>query len=131
MPLPILLPLVVFGIGGIVILIRWMRPTAPLVLTEETAIAVWGHRNPELPAKRIHLNTIGSHGLVDTENGPGLVWVFGADPVTRVLDHPIKCTKTDLGLRLHLSDFTVPAIDIPLRDGVEKAEWAKLLGAMV
>lgn len=127
MPLTVLLPLVVFGIGGIVVLIRLMRPTPVLAIDgEDSARRIWNHRNHETPAEKLLINPAHSHALIETGAGPGILWAFGADPVTRLLNHPFDCQETRHGLRIVTHDFTAPAIDIPLPQDL-RAGWLDLL----
>jgi len=115
MPLSILLPLVVFGIAGIVALISLLRPSPPLRLSSpEQARRIWNHRNPDNPARALHLNARATHALVETDKCPGLLWVFGIDPVTRELGEHTDIHTTGKGLHLRLHDVTAPTLDIPL-----------------
>jgi hypothetical protein len=126
-PLEILLPMVVIGITGVVLLIRWLRPTPDFRLTDAQQVAeIWTHRNPDIANGEVHLNAARSHALVETAQGVGLVWVFGADPVTRLLDQPIKVAPSGNGLRIETRDFTAPRIDITL-DGGELSRWSEIL----
>ena len=128
MPLSVLLPLVVVGIALIWGLVRWLQPTPPLRIRDETeARAIWHHRNPETPAQTARINPGRSHALVETGAGPGLVWAMGADPVTRLIPPGTRCVETATGLRLKTGDFTAPVIDIPLPDPRERAQWAEIL----
>jgi len=128
LPLTILLPFVVFGIIGAVLLINRLRPTPDLLLdTPDIAAGLWLHFNPDLPALRVHLNSIHSHALVETAAGVGVVWSFGADPVTRLLKPDCQVRDTKAGVRLKTGDFTAPAIDIPLADPVQRKAWRVLL----
>ena len=128
MPLSILLPLVVFGIAGIVLLIRLMRPTPPLIFTDEGhARAIWDHRNHDAPSTEIILNSAKTHALIETASGPGLLWSFGVDPVTRLLDHPFDLKDIKTGLRIVTHDFTAPNIDIPLPEATSRRRWTAIL----
>ncbi len=128
MPLSILLPLVVFGIIGAVLLIRWLRPTPLLVLeSPEDTARLWDHFNPDQPAGHVQLNSTRSHALVETDAGLGVVWSFGADPVTRPLQRGFRVESTAAGVRIRTGDFTAPVIDIPLPHDVQRKEWRVLL----
>jgi hypothetical protein len=128
MPLSILLPLVVFGILGAVLLINWLRPTPPLVLeTPEQVQALWDHFNHEAPAEKVHLNAGRSHALVETGAGIGVLWSFGADPVSRLLGRAYTVRDTGTGICILTGDFTAPSIDIPLPHEVQRKEWRVLL----
>ncbi len=130
MPLEILLPLVVLGISGIVLLIRLLRPTPDLRFDDtEVATVMWNHRNHDAPAIATHLNMAGSHALIETAKGCGLLWSFGADPVSRLLDHPFDLVEAGLHVQINTHDFTAPVIDIGFSDAAEQAEWVELLKA--
>jgi len=131
MPLSILLPLVVFGILGAVLAIKWLRITPDLVLkTPEQVLELWQHFNPDADAEQVHLNAVRSHALVETAQGLGVVWAFGADPVTRLLDADWEVRETPQGVRLITHDFTAPTIDIPLPHDVQRKQWRVLLESL-
>jgi hypothetical protein len=131
MPFSVLLPLVVFGILGAVLLIKWLRLTPDLVLeTPEQVLDLWQHFNPEIPARTVHLNAARSHALVETAGGLGVVWSFGADPMTRLLGTRWEVKETTQGVRLITHDFTAPAIDIPLPHDVQRKQWRILLESL-
>jgi hypothetical protein len=126
-PLEILLPMVVIGITGVVLLIRWLRPTPDLKLSDARQVAeIWTRRNPDIAVGAVHINGAQSHALVETAQGVGLVWVFGADPVTRLLDHPFDLEKNASGLRIRTHDFTAPHIDLAL-NATEITRWSDIL----
>lgn len=128
MPLSVLLPLVVVGIALIWWLVRWLQPTPALRIPDAgAALEIWHHRNPDIPARRARVNPGQSHALIDTDQGPGLVWALGADPVTRLIPPGATCSETEAGLRLKTGDFTAPSIHIPLPDPRERALWAEQL----
>jgi len=130
-PLEILLPLVILGIVGAVILIGLLRLTPDLVIeTPDQAAALWAHFNPDIPAGTVHLNANRSHALIETPKGLGVVWSFGADPVTRLLHKGWSMTETAKGVRLITHDFTAPVIDIPLPHEVQRKEWRVLLESL-
>jgi len=130
MPLDILLPMVVIGIAGLGLLIRLLRPTPAFCLTSpERARDIWNHRNPRHPAGEIHLNRAGTVALIKTPAGDGLLWSFGADPVTRLFVSPPVCHETGSGLRIITGDFTAPKITIPLPDPDERHLWRRVLEA--
>lgn len=128
MPLTILLPVAVLSIAFVGVLIRWLRPTPVKVFTSPHEVEeIWQHRNPETPLRNIHLNPSGTAALVETTHGPGILWAFGADPVTRLFDRPVKCRKTKTGLRIMTGDFTAPKLDILLPDPHQQQEWCAIL----
>ncbi len=128
MPLNILLPIVVIGIGGITLLILLLRPTPSLGFpTPDAAVQTWNRRNPLHPARRAIPNPAGTHALIMTDTVPGLLWSMGADPVTRLLDMPLRVKETGKGLVVQTADFTAPRIAIPLPDGKARRQWRALL----
>ncbi len=127
MPLEILLPIVVVGITCIVLLIRWLRPTPEFRLHDtDQAAEIWNHRNHDIVAGAVHLNVARTHALIETGGGIGLVWVFGADPVTRLLDQPVVFKSRGNGLSIQTRDFTAPRVDVML-DGAEITHWTDIL----
>lgn len=128
MPLQVLLPLVVIGIAAIVLLIRAMRPTPQLTFASPAqAKDIWNHRNHDCEATGARLNNAQTHALIQTRQGVGLLWAFGADPVTRHFRPPVACRQTSKGLRLVTHDFTAPLIDIPLTDEKNRYAWLQIL----
>lgn len=128
MPLTILLPFVVFGILGAVLLINWLKPTPPLMLANpDQALAIWQHFNPDLPASAVYVNSSRTHAIAETAKGLGVIWAMGADPVTRLLAPGYTVRETARGVRLTTHDFTAPYIDIPLPHAVQRKEWRVLL----
>jgi len=126
--LNILLPVVIAGIIGITLLILLLRPTPRLIFaTADEAIAAWNHRNPFHPATRAMVNPAGTHALIVTESGPGLLWSMGADPVTRLLDMPFRLAEHDKGLVVRMDDVTAPKITIPLHEADLRRNWRTLL----
>mgnify|MGYP006928173291 CR=1 FL=1 len=128
MPLSILLPFVVFGILGAVLLIKWLRPTPTLMLdSPEQARALWEHFNADVAVEAVHLASTRLHALVETKAGLGIVWSFGADPVTRALGKHYTVENIAGGVRIKTGDFTAPVIDVPLPHDVQRKEWRVLL----
>jgi|GEM_PF-2949608 len=128
MPLNILLPMVVLGIAGLVLLVRLLRPTPPLTLANRKAArALWDHRNPENPARAIHLSRSRNAALIETDTAAGLLWSMGCDPVTRLFHTAPDCHETDKTLIVRTGDFTAPKITIALPDPTERRRWRSVL----
>lgn len=124
MPLYILVPMVVFGVSGMVLLIWLLRPTNAFQMSgPEQAIEVWNHFNYENQASEARLNDDGSFALVTTGKGTGLVWSFGTDPLTRTFRKKAEIVADASGLHINTSDFTAPILHIPLSAANERAEW--------
>lgn len=128
MPLTLLLPIVILGIAGIFLLIRALNPTPDLTFTDPAmAQALWDHQNPDAAAQAVHITPGGRHVLIETAAGAGLLWSFGADPVTRTFDTAPEVAETATGLTLTTHDFTAPRIAIPLADPASRAKWTAIL----
>ncbi|MCB1366483.1 MAG: hypothetical protein KDK00_01860 [Rhodobacteraceae bacterium] len=128
MPLTLLLVFVVLGIAGIFLLIRALHPTPDLTFGDAAqASAIWDRQNPDMPARSLHIAPGGGHVLVETDAGPGLLWAFGADPVSRLFDTAPQLVDTGQGLTLITHDFTAPKVTIPLADPASRAAWAAIL----
>lgn len=127
MPLELLLALVVLGIAGIAALLHALGYTAGLTLDSEDAVrAQWQRLYPDDDAPgAIHLSADGRAALVETGDGPGLIWVMGADSTAH------KLTGADLrdtpdGLYIDLHDFAAPGLNVRL--GPEaRAIWRALI----
>jgi len=127
-PLAILLPLVVLGISAIVLLVRALKPTPPLVFSDpDMAREIWNHRRPNTPAQEVLLNFAGTHALVQTEEGTGILWSFGADPVARLLSASANWRQQGDVLTVRTGDFTAPKIKISLKEPSERTRWTSLL----
>ena len=128
MPLSVLLPLVVGGIAGIVILLHLLGLSRRAVIMDgETACAAWGDEFDGDPARVATLCRDGHAALIETHTGRhGLVFSMGADTTARYLDGA-KLTETRGGLRIDLPDFTAPHIHLTL-DADEAARWPALIG---
>lgn len=112
MPLEILLPIVILGISGIVILTHILGYSRRFTITDETtAIREWHHHWPEDRVLHLRIADDGLSALVITTRGAGLLRSFGADTVA----HRIKAaTLTHDGLRLDFGDFGTPPTRISL-----------------
>lgn len=126
MPLSILLPMVIFGIGGIAVLLHLLGLSKPLVLDSEAkARTAWLREFPEDDPTRITLCKGGAAAMIEAPPGFGIVWAMGADTTARYLTGA-QITRTAQGLRIDLPDYTAPHISLMV-DAVEADSWAKLL----
>lgn len=125
MPLSVLLPLVVAGIGGIVLLLHLAGRSARLVLAPDVAIAAWNRHYPEDPALEAAPSADGAAALVVTETGTGLVWAMGADSTARPL-RDFDVTETGRGLTVRFHDFTAPRVAVAL-DERQRRHWQNLM----
>lgn len=125
MPLDVLLVLVIGGIAAIALLLHGMGKSARRVMSAEDARAAWHRHFPDDSVTALYLARDGHAALVETEQGPGLLWAFGADTVARhlrdydMIDHP-------KGLRIRFHDYASPGVTLTL-DGDERAEWKRLM----
>jgi hypothetical protein len=127
MPLPILIALVVLGIAGIAALIHFMGFSRVRPLRDKAdARAAWLREFPDHQPIRVTLCQSGKGALIDTANGPGLVWAMGDDRTARLLTG-VEVTSRSTGLTLRLSDYAAPRITLPLTPE-ESALWTRRIG---
>lgn len=124
MPLSILLPLVVFGITGIVLLVHLTGNSRRLTFkTPDQAITHWHRQFPDVPAQAAHLSDDGHVALIETIGMAGLVWSMGADSTARRLTPDCNMTPSPLGLRVRFHDFTAPALKINISSAFDQKDW--------
>lgn len=127
MPLEVLLILVVGGIVGIAVLTWALGWATALRLSDpQDACRWWDREWPERPARGAVLASDGHAALIETSQGPGLVWVMGADCTARPLDDA-RVLASDAGLEVHFPDMATPHITIHLDDQADRATWAALI----
>lgn len=128
MPLDVMIPMVVIGIAGIGVLtylLGWAKPVSFAV--PEDAMRAWAENFPDGPAPTsAAVAGDGRAALVETEEGPGLIWPMGQDCAARLLkDAQVSPTKA--GLRVDFHDFGTPPVPVVL-DGLHDAEaWRAIL----
>lgn len=126
MPLSILGPMVVVGIGGIAILLHLLDLSKPMYFADEAAArAAWEREFPDIPATRAILCKTQLAALIETRDGPGVVWAMGVDSAARSL-YGARAAKRPKGLMLYLPDFTAPKLFLAL-DEEETALWLSRL----
>lgn len=122
MPLPVLALLVVGGIAAIAVLTWSFGMATPRRFDADDARAAWLREFPALPPHTVTPCESASAALVDTAQGPGLVWAMGADSAARLVSGArVTCRRN--GLRLHLDDYDAPRIDLALTEDEARA-WA-------
>lgn len=122
MPLHILGILVIGGIAGIVVLLHLLGLSRPRRFEDEAAArSAWAEEFPEIPANRAVLCRNRAAALIQTAQGPGVVWPMGADSTARFL-HGARITRTRDGLLIRLPDYTAPRIRLVL-DPDEAEAW--------
>ena len=126
MPLQILIPMVVAGIAGIALLTHLLGLSRAHVLREpEQALAAWAREFPDIRAYGASLSADGHAALIDTEAGPGLVWVMGADTVARPLDGS-RVSAARRGVTVRFDEFGAPVVSIALNDRSDFEAWKAL-----
>lgn len=123
MPLEVLLTLVIGGIASIVLLLHLLGKSARRVMSAEDARAAWHRHFPDDTVTGLDLAHDGHAALVQTEQGPGLLWAFGADTVARHL-RDFDLIDAPKGLRVRFHDYTAPGVTLRLAED-ERALWAE------
>ncbi len=121
MPLEVLLTLVVGGIASIVVALHLLGKSARRVLSRDDAHAAWHRHFPDDTIVDVRLSGDGHAALVQTEQGPGLLWAFGIDTVARHL-RDFDLIDTPNGLRIRFHDYSAPGVTLVLGPD-ERAEW--------
>jgi len=122
MPLSVLLPLVGVGIIGIAVMLHVLGLSRAAQLPDEVAAkAAWLREFPDATPTRVILSHDHHAALIETDDGPGVVWAMGADTTARALSGA-RIRRTAKGLRIDLPDFTAPHIHLRL-DPDEAAHW--------
>lgn len=116
MPLQILLPMVVAGIAGIVLLLHLLgRSELARFDDEASARQAWLREYSDAPPTRVILSHDRHAALIETEYGSGVVWPMGMDTTARYLSGA-DIQRTKDGLRVDLPDFAAPRIRLRLDD---------------
>lgn len=122
MPLNILLPMVIVGIAGIVLLLHLLGLSRPARFeTEAQARAAWLREFPDDIPQRITLCEHRGAALIGLADGFGVVWPMGADTTARHLTSA-QITRAAGGLHITLPDYTAPRIHLRL-GAEEAAQW--------
>ena len=122
MPLHILGPMVVIGIAGIVVILHLLGLSRTRRFDSEAeARAAWEREMDDAAVTRVILCHNHAAALIETEQGPGVVWPMGADSTARYLSGA-RIDRTADGIVIRLPDFTAPRIRLRL-DPDEAALW--------
>lgn len=121
MPLSLLLALVIGGIAAIALILHLTGRSGRLRLTEEEARSAWHRHFPDDDIRAVTLARDGHAALVETGQGPGLLWAFGADTAARHL-RDFDLIETETGLSLAFHDFTAPLVRLDLTPE-ERRDW--------
>lgn len=128
MPLSILLPLVVFGIAGIVLAVHLTGNSAPRRFTDPAdAMAAWNRAFPTRTARSARLSDDARAALIETDAGPGLCWGFGADTTAHPFTTRCEVRDTGNGLRIRFHDIAAPGLTVTLADPAARADWIATL----
>lgn len=125
MPLHILLILVMGGIALIAVLLHLLGLSHADPLDPDSARRAWLRHYPDHPPSDIVISRDGRAALIETEQGAGLLWRFGADTVARLLTAPRVCPASS-GLRVRFADPGTPGVTLRLDDR-ERPLWAQRL----
>jgi len=125
MPLHILLILVVGGISAITLLLHLLGKSRLAFLTTEDARGAWHRHFPDDDIRDVIVAQNGHAAFVQTAQGPGLLWSFGADTVARHLrDFDLIEAPNHLQVMFH--DFTAPRVTLHLSE-TERPRWQELM----
>lgn len=126
-PLPVLLAVVVLGVG-LVVGLTWALGwgTEARLETPAQALEQWHATHPELPASRALVDDRNRVALVDLDDeNTGLVFVHGDKLVARHL--PLGSVRAaelwGTTLTLRLRGFARSAVQIELADPVARSAW--------
>ena len=124
MPLSILVPMVVLGIGGITILLHLLGMSGGRPLQDEAAArAAWAREVADDPVERVILSQTGRAALIHSASGRGIVWAMGADTVARSLDGATM-TASGTTLRIAFPEYDARGVKLTLAEG-EAQRWAE------
>jgi hypothetical protein len=125
MPLNVLLILVVGGISLIALLLHVLGKSRRITLSREDARAAWHRHFPDDQILDVTVASDGHAALVQTGQGPGLLWSFGADTVARHLrDYDLLDQPDHVKVIFH--DFSAPSAILHLTKA-ERAAWQKMM----
>ncbi len=123
MPLEVLGPLVVVGIGAIVLLVHLLGWSKARKLDAAGAVAALASDFPDAEAGRVVLGDDGASALVETGAGLGVVRAVGVGTLTRVLG-PGAAEARELtdGVAVAMADFGAPEVRVRLADAERRAD---------
>ena len=125
MPLEILLALVAGGISVTAFILHMTGRSALTVMSVDEARSAWLRQFPEDDVSQILTAQDGHAALLQTSQGMGLVWAFGADTVARPLQGCDLSDRPD-GLRVSFHEFAAPSTRLTLSE-TERADWRLLM----
>lgn len=114
MSLGLFAAIVVIGITGVIALIHFLGFSRKFQIdSDETAQTQWLRQWPDDTVKGLFRAQEGHAALIESQNGPGLLWSFGADTTARHIK-TADMTQCETGLVFNLHDFTAPHVTITL-----------------
>ncbi len=125
MPLNILIILVVGGISLIALLLHLLGKSRQITLSLEDARTAWHRHFPDDLILDLIVAHDGHAALVQTEQGPGLLWSFGADTVARHL-RDFDLLDEPGGTKVIFRDFAAPSATLHLSDA-ERPIWQEMM----
>ncbi len=125
MPLYLLLVLVIGGISLIAVLLHRLGKSHKAVLNAQSASHAWTRHFPDDEVRGVIVAQDGHAALVETDQGPGLLWSFGADTVGRHLQG-YHLTKAPDHLTVIFADFSAPRVTVHLNND-ERTLWQQKL----
>lgn len=121
MPLNILLILVIGGISLIAVLLHLLGKSRQITLSPEDARTAWHRHFPDDQILDLIVAANGHAALVQTDQGPGLLWSFGADTVARHL-RDFDVLEMPAHIKVIFHDFAAPSATLHLND-TERPVW--------
>lgn len=125
MPLEILVIMVVVGVSGIAVLLHLTGRSEKRALTLSGVHEQWLRQYPDDQISEVALAQDCHSAIVITDQGPGLLWSFGADTVARHLhDFDVKDAKS--GLTVQFAEYGTPRVSLTLTS-TECSRWKSLM----
>ncbi|MCT4608341.1 MAG: hypothetical protein N4A70_03960 [Pelagimonas sp.] len=126
MPLHILIALVVIGISGVALLTHLLGMSQPHRFdSDRDARDAWLREFPEIDIRSVSRCQSGTAALIDTVQGPGLVWPMGQDTTARLITGASYTASGDR-LTLHLPDYAAPKVQLRLTQD-EIRSWTQTI----
>ncbi|MEL7465791.1 MAG: hypothetical protein AAFN79_17105 [Pseudomonadota bacterium] len=130
MPLQLLGALVIFGIGGVVLLVHFLRLSKRRAFADESAArAALAHDYPDAEIAAVLLADDGRGAVFSTAGGAAVTTSFGDGWFIRALGPGDVRRLRERGARLHVSldDFGAPSISLPFADPARRAAAKAML----
>lgn len=129
MPLGFSLVIIVLGVIAVVGLVHLTGGSASRRFADEAeVIRAWSFDHPDEPVRDVILSKVNRAALINTAEGEGLIWSFGAQSVTRKLEPGLlrRVVEHPRGLCLEFAEFDAPRVVLDLT-GAEVASWTAFL----